>query len=132
MKVIAAAYSTKGIREHNEDSFILNTKIGGAGIEDSMAVFESEELPLLFAAADRIAMKHRRDGRYFDEKQSCRYVQNLTIKELVERLAPIFSVILTIKIIILVYMNTKLYKNLTQYLCNMLIDKYKIILNVVL
>ena len=52
MKVIAAAYSTKGIREHNEDSFILNTKIGGAGIEDSMAVFESEELPLLFAVAD--------------------------------------------------------------------------------
>nr|WP_318717812.1 protein phosphatase 2C domain-containing protein [uncultured Treponema sp.] len=52
MKVIAAAYSTKGIREHNEDSFILNTEIGGAGIEDSMAVFESEELPLLFAVAD--------------------------------------------------------------------------------
>lgn len=52
MKVIAAAYSTKGIREHNEDSFILNTEIGGAGIEDSMAVLESEELPLLFAVAD--------------------------------------------------------------------------------
>lgn len=52
MKVIAAAYSTKGIREHNEDSFILNTEIGGAGIEDSMAVFESEELPLFFAVAD--------------------------------------------------------------------------------
>ena len=30
-------------------------------------------------------------------------------QELVERLAPIFSVILTIKIIILVYMNTKLF-----------------------
>ena len=45
MKVIAAAYSTKGIREHNEDSVMLDTGIGGAGIEDSMAVFESEELP---------------------------------------------------------------------------------------
>lgn len=52
MKVTAAAYSTKGIREHNEDSFILNTETGGAGIEDTMAVFESEELPLFFAVAD--------------------------------------------------------------------------------
>ena len=52
MKITAAAYSTKGIREHNEDSFILNTEIGGAGIEDTMAVFESEELPLFFAVAD--------------------------------------------------------------------------------
>lgn len=52
MKITAAAYSTKGIREHNEDSFILNTEIGGVGIEDSMAVFESEKLPLFFAVAD--------------------------------------------------------------------------------
>lgn len=52
MKVTAAAYSTKGIREHNEDSYILNTQIGGAGLEDSMDFFESEELPLFFAVAD--------------------------------------------------------------------------------
>lgn len=52
MKVTAAAYSTKGIREHNEDSFILNTEIGGTGVEDSMAVFESEEMPMFFAVAD--------------------------------------------------------------------------------
>lgn len=52
MKVTAAAFSTKGIREHNEDSYILNTEIGGSGMEDSMAVFESEKLPLVFAVAD--------------------------------------------------------------------------------
>lgn len=52
MKITAVAYSTKGIRNHNEDSFLLNTEIGGVGTEDSMAVFESEKLPLFFAVAD--------------------------------------------------------------------------------
>lgn len=52
MKIKAAAFSTKGIREHNEDSYLLHTKIGGTGIEDSLSVYESEELPLFFAVAD--------------------------------------------------------------------------------
>lgn len=52
MKVKAAAYSTKGIREHNEDSYILNAETGSAETEDSMKVFESEKLPLIFAVAD--------------------------------------------------------------------------------
>lgn len=49
---------------------------------------------------------------YLDSVDNVEKVNSLSEQEMVERLAPIFSVILTIKIIILVYMNTKLYKNL--------------------
>lgn len=52
MKVIAAAYSTKGVRPNNEDSFLLNTIIGGAEDEDSIEVFESSNFPLVFAVSD--------------------------------------------------------------------------------
>lgn len=52
MKIKSAAFSTKGIREHNEDSYLLNNEIGGTGVEDSMAVLETKNLPLVFAVAD--------------------------------------------------------------------------------
>lgn len=52
MKIKAVAFSTKGIREHNEDSFLLGTEIGGTGIEDCFSVYESETIPLFFAVAD--------------------------------------------------------------------------------
>ena len=41
MTIKAAAFSTKGIRPHNEDSFLLNSQIGGTGTEDSMAFIEN-------------------------------------------------------------------------------------------
>jgi len=52
MKIAAGAYSVKGIREHNEDSFFLGTQTGGAKDTDS-AVFNAEgNGPFFFAAAD--------------------------------------------------------------------------------
>ena len=52
MKVVAGAYSVKGIREQNEDSFFLGTQTGGAKDTDS-AVFNAEgNGPFFFAAAD--------------------------------------------------------------------------------
>lgn len=52
MIIKAVGYSTKGIREHNEDSFLLHNEIGGTGIEDTYSVFESETFPAFFAVAD--------------------------------------------------------------------------------
>jgi protein phosphatase len=60
MTIQAAAYSSKGMRPHNEDSFLIAGKTGtlgavppGGGPEDSAAVFEGEiTTPLFFAVAD--------------------------------------------------------------------------------
>lgn len=59
MTIQAAAYSSKGRRPHNEDSFLIADKIGtpGAalpgGLEDNSAVFQGEiTRPLFFAVAD--------------------------------------------------------------------------------
>ena len=52
MRIKAAAFSSKGIREHNEDSYLLNTSIGGIGIEDTNSLYEYVKLPLFFAVAD--------------------------------------------------------------------------------
>jgi len=52
MKISAGAYSVKGVREQNEDSFFLGTETGGAKDTDS-AVFNAEgNGPFFFAAAD--------------------------------------------------------------------------------
>ena len=61
MTIQAAAYSSKGRRSHNEDSFLIAGKTGtsgaaspgGGGQEDIAAVFEGEiTTPLFFAVAD--------------------------------------------------------------------------------
>jgi protein phosphatase len=56
MTIQAAAYSSKGMRSHNEDSFLIAGKTGtpaAGGLEDSAAVFEGEiTTPLFFAVAD--------------------------------------------------------------------------------
>jgi protein phosphatase len=59
MTIQAAAYSSKGRRPHNEDSFLIAGKTGtsgvspGGGPEDSAAGFEGEITgPLFFAVAD--------------------------------------------------------------------------------
>jgi protein phosphatase len=61
MTIQAAAYSSKGLRPHNEDSFLIAGKTGtfnavppeGGGPEESAAVFEGEiTRPLFFAVAD--------------------------------------------------------------------------------
>lgn len=52
MKIKAVAFSTKGIREHNEDSFLLNNIIGGTGLEDSIESIEIEDENCIFAVAD--------------------------------------------------------------------------------
>ena len=52
MKAKAAAFSTKGIRERNEDSYLLDGEIGGTGTDDSMSVCESDGDCLFFAVAD--------------------------------------------------------------------------------
>jgi len=52
MKISAGAYSSKGVRAQNEDSFLLGTETGGAKETDS-AVFSAEgDGPFFFAAAD--------------------------------------------------------------------------------
>ena len=52
IKLTAGAYSSRGIREQNEDSFFLGTETGGAKETDS-AVYECEgDGPYFFAAAD--------------------------------------------------------------------------------
>ena len=53
MTIEAAACSTRGIREHNEDSFLLSNIAGGTGIEDSMESFFSSDLQKgIFCVAD--------------------------------------------------------------------------------
>ena len=60
MTIQAAAYSSRGIRSRNEDSFLIADKTGtsgadsgGGGPEDIAAVFEGEiTRPLFFAVAD--------------------------------------------------------------------------------
>jgi protein phosphatase len=63
MIIQAAAYSSKGRRPHNEDSFLIADKTGtsgaalsgGGGSEDSAAVFQGEiTRPFFFAVADGI------------------------------------------------------------------------------
>jgi len=52
IKLLAGAYSSKGIREQNEDSFFLGDTTGGAKETDS-AVYSAEgDGPYFFAAAD--------------------------------------------------------------------------------
>jgi serine/threonine protein phosphatase PrpC len=54
MTVNAGAYSSRGsIREHNEDSFLVGNEIGGGGIDDSFASFNSSiKNCLIFTVAD--------------------------------------------------------------------------------
>jgi serine/threonine protein phosphatase PrpC len=53
MNILAGAYSSKGSRAHNEDSFLCASFTGGGGIEDSNAEFSgSPEGPLFFIVAD--------------------------------------------------------------------------------
>jgi protein phosphatase len=52
MKISAGAYSVKGIREQNEDSFFLGTEAGGAKGTDSVVFNTEGSGPFFFAAAD--------------------------------------------------------------------------------
>jgi protein phosphatase len=53
MTILAAAYSSKGGRPHNEDAYLLAAETGGGGTEDTSAVFSGIiTAPLLFFVAD--------------------------------------------------------------------------------
>jgi protein phosphatase len=53
MKVSAGAFSSKGSREHNEDSFLVADQTGGGGVEDSFAEFSREiDKAYFFCVAD--------------------------------------------------------------------------------
>jgi len=52
MKIISGAYSAKGIREQNEDSFFLGTIAGGAKDPDTASYNIEGDGPFFFAAAD--------------------------------------------------------------------------------
>jgi len=54
VNVVSAAYSGKGpVRPRNEDAFLLATRTGGGGVEDTAAGFSGPvDAPLFFFAAD--------------------------------------------------------------------------------
>jgi len=52
MKIFAGAYSAKGIREQNEDSYFLGTIAGGAKDTDESTFTAEGDGPFFFAAAD--------------------------------------------------------------------------------
>jgi protein phosphatase len=52
VKISGGAYSEKGIREQNEDSFLLGNESGGAKDMDQAALFDEGDGPFFFAVAD--------------------------------------------------------------------------------